>query len=740
MDWPRRSKSTEGPPPLPASFLFGVATADHQCEAYVADRDDVRDLWERRRGETLRGRATDFWERYREDIALARNLGCKAFRLSLAWSRIEPKAGAFDEAAFAHYRAVLDEIRSAGMRSVVTLHHYTWPIHVERAGGMTEDAFVASFRRYAAAAARKLGDLVDYWISFNEPTQLVFGYVKPWWLSSYPMPPGLEPGASTEEQVAHAAALIRNLFLAHTAARAEIKALRPEAKVGANPLVLGLPGWMQRFVDWQTMRVRSERDLTRQARWITEHRLLEIGAVDVVIAQMSATRDRSQQIQFSEAYYMGGQRLMVLASAAFRTAADLARKHTAAVASTTSETALASVLPDARELQVDDYDAALASLDCGSADAVLGDEVILRGAMTRRPGTYRFVGERLTDEPYAVGVPLGSRELLNVVDAAVRSFKAAPGWAEAWKRNFPGEPLSEPPLAGGRQTLADLRGRDARMVPPEGFSKRVGFRDALVRIRRRGHVVVGVHDDVPGMALYDPAKHAWSGFEIDLARVLANTIFGDPNRVKFRRVSMRGRISNLWSFATGFWPLLHAIGLMTTLSNGNWWHLGMAGKLAPVLCPPEAVGQQDFVGLDYYWGVPNVFRLRRLANAASARYSQAPVWPATLFNLLGSYAKMFPGREILLIENGCVNAADGVSRVDYIERHVREVQRAVAAGVPVTAYLYWSITTNREWGLPLDADSDFGLYHIDLDSDASLERVPTPAAETYRRIIANRGA
>ncbi len=57
-------------PPLPELFIFGVATADHQCEAYDPDNEDIRDLWEQRRHLTARGRATDFWTRYPEDIGI----------------------------------------------------------------------------------------------------------------------------------------------------------------------------------------------------------------------------------------------------------------------------------------------------------------------------------------------------------------------------------------------------------------------------------------------------------------------------------------------------------------------------------------------------------------------------------------------------------------------------------------------------------------------------------------------
>src|SRR5579863_7936203 len=108
--------------PFPNGFRFGVATADHQCEAFDGTfGPDVRDLWEERRGLTQRGSATDLWNRYREDVALAAQLGCTTFRISLAWARLEPKPSVYDDAAFEHYRELLSAIRSAGMTSIVTL-------------------------------------------------------------------------------------------------------------------------------------------------------------------------------------------------------------------------------------------------------------------------------------------------------------------------------------------------------------------------------------------------------------------------------------------------------------------------------------------------------------------------------------------------------------------------------------------------------------------------------------------
>ena len=91
----------------------------------------------------------------------------------------------------------------------------------------------------------------------------------------------------------------------------------------------------------------------------------------------------------------------------------------------------------------------------------------------------------------------------------------------------------------------------------------------------------------------------------------------------------------------------------------------------------------------------------------------------------------------MIVENGSVTTADGVSRAVYLEQHVKVVEKAIADGVDVAAYICWSITSNREWGLPFGPGTDFGLYHVDLDNDAELRRQPTPAAETYRRLIAS---
>jgi beta-glucosidase/6-phospho-beta-glucosidase/beta-galactosidase len=82
-----------------------------------------------------------------------------------------------------------------------------------------------------------------------------------------------------------------------------------------------------------------------------------------------------------------------------------------------------------------------------------------------------------------------------------------------------------------------------------------------------------------------------------------------------------------------------------------------------------------------------------------------------------------------------VTAADGFSRAKYLKAHIEQVERARQRGAPIEAYLCWSITSNREWGLPFDDNSDFGLYHIDLDHDPNLTRMPTESSRLYTTLI-----
>ena len=732
----RSSSSRSAPPQAP--LLFGVATADHQCEAYDPEHEDIRDVWERRRGLTKRGQATDFWNRYAEDVQLARDLGCKVFRFSLAWSRLEPSPGQFDDAAFEHYRQVIDTIRTAGMEPVMTLHHFTWPVHVEERGGLTGKDFPHIFASYAAEVASRLGPLVRYWITFNEPSQLIYGYIKPWWEQYYFAPPGLPENATLADELEATGLLMRNLFLAHTAARKIIKQANPEALVGVNPMLLGLPGWLQGIIDWNVTRLRTWNDWLRRGQGFGSRKARERGRVDVMLAALTATRDRSEQVDFSDSYFIANQALLVAAESQAQSPQALEGQHVAVLQFSTSQKMLHRLLPKSSALVVKSLTEALQALDSGRAAGLLGDDVILYGLMKKNPGGYRQLATFSTEEHYGAVVAKGHKGLLEAVNRAIHKFIESSGWTTSVEQNLPGFSTQPPTETRLSASLSDINKWQPAREITSPTARHFGRRSMMKHVQRRRSIFVAVKDDVPGLAYRDPESGELRGLEIDLAHAISQELFGDPDRVIFHTSKSGESILPVRSPVRRFDNFFKLYSVLSTTLCSNWWHLGMAGRLPTFLCPPECVGQQDFVGFDYYWGISSVGlrRFQQLLSAAVGHYDQAPVWPGALYSMLKYYARMFPHKELMLIENGSVVKASGVERTTYIERHVREVERARRKGIKIPIYICWSITSNREWGLPFGPGNDFGLYHIDLDTDPTLTRQRTSSADVYQDLIA----
>lgn len=705
----------ETPRVMERAIRFGVATADHQCEAYNG-QDDIRDVWERVRGVTARGRATDFWNRYREDVDLAKSLGCSAFRLSLSWARLEPQAGVWDNAAFAHYRDVLQYMRDAGMMTVVTLHHNTWPLHVQAAGGgagMLDDDFPDRMAAYADQVGRRLGDLIDRYVTVNEPNQLVYGFIKGFWMRDYPMPPGLPPFATGEQQMDAVLKLIPNLFRSHARMRAAIQKHRPDAKVGANPLILGIPRWLQHIVDRNATHLKTPQHAVIQARRLAQRSLIDSGIVDVSLAQLTLTHERMQHVLFSEAYFVAYPAALHAASNALPESFQTFKGRVGVLQDAPMSLEASGYFPDAAITFFPDAPHAVDALKTGGIDFIFDDDVILKQYAS---GDFSLTAVAGNDQPFCVAMALGSRALLNAVDRALRAFK----------KNRP-----ELPDTHNRKNISDI-GRDE--CHPEPVPDMDG---SLQRIRKRGVLRAGIHPGVRGLCMPD-GKGGYTGLEPDLARAIAREVLGSAAKVEFVPLDRAKRLTATRSPLRIFDNLRKSFAMFGTLVGTNWWNLGLAGKLPQFLCPQEAVGSLDFVGLDYYWGIPAVWprEIQRLMSAAQAQYGNAPVWPNELQAILEEAQEQFPGKPIVVIENGCVTNADGYTRAKYLEAHIKQVDRALEKGLPIEAYLCWSITSNREWGLHFDDNSDFGLYHIDLDTDPDLKRVPTEAGRKYAEIIA----
>lgn len=146
---------------FPEGFLWGSACSSYQVEGGIDGCNWSKDF--------PAGRACDFWNRYEEYFDVAEKLHQNVFRLSLEWSRIEPTPGIFDTAAIGRYRKMLESLRKRGIKTMVTIWHFTMPAWLSEEGGWRSSRSAEYFSRYSAYVAKELGDSVDFWITINEP-------------------------------------------------------------------------------------------------------------------------------------------------------------------------------------------------------------------------------------------------------------------------------------------------------------------------------------------------------------------------------------------------------------------------------------------------------------------------------------------------------------------------------------------------------------------------------------------
>lgn len=237
------------------SFRFGVATAASQIEDQNVHTDWY--LWSRPEADGGLGNGEFVNDAVRgytnavADVALLETLGVDAYRFSVEWARIEPTRDAVDEAELAHYRALLDALVAAGIRPMVTVHHFSNPLWIEDPrvvpadctpsaeylcgwGSSGEDLIVEEIAEHAARLAREYGDVVDEWGTINEPVNYIF--------AGWATPGTFPPGRSYLGDWPRFLEVVRNFLAAHAAI---YRAIRENDTVDADGdgvnATIGLP-------------------------------------------------------------------------------------------------------------------------------------------------------------------------------------------------------------------------------------------------------------------------------------------------------------------------------------------------------------------------------------------------------------------------------------------------------------------------------------------------------------------
>lgn len=172
-------------PTFPPGFLWGVSTSAPQIEGAVDEDGRGPSAWDSFAAQPGRIRdggtpatATGHYHRWREDVALLRELGVGAYRFSIAWPRVLPGGdGTVNRAGLDFYDRLVDKLGAAGITPVPTLFHWDTPLPLEESGGWLRRETALRFGEYAEAVAARLGDRVQRWITLNEPAELtLLGY------------------------------------------------------------------------------------------------------------------------------------------------------------------------------------------------------------------------------------------------------------------------------------------------------------------------------------------------------------------------------------------------------------------------------------------------------------------------------------------------------------------------------------------------------------------------------------
>jgi len=272
-------------PRLPDGFVWGAATAAYQIEGAATADGRTPSIWDtyshtpgRVAGGDTGDVAVDHYNRFREDVALMKELGLQTYRFSISWPRITPHVtaeslGPVNEAGIDFYSRLLDELLAAGITPAATLYHWDLPQALEDAGGWPARATAERFAEYAGVVAARLGDRLGTFITLNEP-----------WCSAYL---GYGSGVHAPGRTDHADVLaaVHHLNLGHGLAAAAIRAERPDAVVG---LTLNL-AWVRPATDGAADLSAAERIDGLQNRVFLDPVLRGVYPSDILAATSGVT-------------------------------------------------------------------------------------------------------------------------------------------------------------------------------------------------------------------------------------------------------------------------------------------------------------------------------------------------------------------------------------------------------------------------------------------------------------------
>lgn len=213
---------------FPLQFYWGTATASYQIEGGWNEDGKGESIWDtfshtpgKIRDGSTGDVACDHYHRWKEDVALMKEIGCNAYRFSISWPRVIPKGkGKVNPLGLSFYDRLVDALLEANITPFITLYHWDLPQALQDEGGWANRDTAYYFAEYASVIAHKLGDRVKHWITHNEPW--VVAWIGYGWGEH-------APGIRNEKvaiQVSH------HLLLSHGLAVEVLRDISPDSEVG----------------------------------------------------------------------------------------------------------------------------------------------------------------------------------------------------------------------------------------------------------------------------------------------------------------------------------------------------------------------------------------------------------------------------------------------------------------------------------------------------------------------------
>ncbi len=167
--------------------------------------------------------------------------------------------------------------------------------------------------------------------------------------------------------------------------------------------------------------------------------------IDMIVATMTKNPERAQQVDFSHAYFLTGQKF-IAAKGKVKTLKDLETARIGTAKGSTSEKNVAAALPKANVLSFDDYPQAVLALQQGKVQAVTTDEAILAGLLAKMPNKEKFeIPEvKISDEPYGIAMRKGEKALVDLVNQTLLEMEKSGEAGKIFEKWF--GPQSASPL------------------------------------------------------------------------------------------------------------------------------------------------------------------------------------------------------------------------------------------------------------------------------------------------------